>query len=172
MNTPTLFAERLYFGLPALRLRDATGRVLMRVTGIPPHRATGNLDAIAEDFQLGTHATRDLIEQMIQSGLLERLSPKGMEFGITDKFRGYAQARIVDPLPRDRAQMLVSHIAEMAATTFAMDSVAKLASQMADRGGYDIRLEAAAAKEWNTVRAWEIADRTLQIRGGCSCPIW
>jgi hypothetical protein len=39
-------------------------------------------------------------------------------------------------------------------------------SAMADRGGYDIRLEAAAAKEWNTVRAWEITDTTLQIRGG------
>jgi hypothetical protein len=37
---------------------------------------------------------------------------------------------------------------------------------MADRGAYDIRLEAAAAKEWNTVRAWEIVDQTLQIRGG------
>jgi len=37
---------------------------------------------------------------------------------------------------------------------------------MADRGGYDIRLEAAAAKKWNTVRAWEILDTTLQIRGG------
>jgi len=47
-----------------------------------------------------------------------------------------------------------------------MDSVWMLASQMADRGGYDIRLEAAAAKEWNTVRAWEIVDKTLQIRGG------
>jgi hypothetical protein len=47
-----------------------------------------------------------------------------------------------------------------------MDSVARLAAEMADRGGYDIRLEAAAAKEWNTVRAWELADQTLQIRGG------
>jgi hypothetical protein len=37
---------------------------------------------------------------------------------------------------------------------------------MADRGGYDIRLEAAAAKEWNTKRCWELLDRTLQIRGG------
>ena len=37
---------------------------------------------------------------------------------------------------------------------------------MADRGGYDIRLEAAAAKEWNTDRAWEIVDDTMQIRGG------
>jgi hypothetical protein len=47
-----------------------------------------------------------------------------------------------------------------------MDSMAKLCAQMADRGGYDIRLEAAAAKEWNTVRAWELVDQTLQIRGG------
>jgi hypothetical protein len=37
---------------------------------------------------------------------------------------------------------------------------------MSDRGGYDIRLEAAAAKEWNTCRAWEIIDNTMQIRGG------
>src|SRR5262249_33262235 len=34
------------------------------------------------------------------------------------------------------------------------------------RGGYDIRLEAAAAKEWNTYRAWQIVDDTMQIRGG------
>jgi len=61
----------------------------------------------------------------------------------------------------------ISHqIADLAATAFAMDSVWRLASQMADRGGYDIRLEAAAAKEWNTARAWELVDRTLQIRGG------
>src|SRR5262249_12315765 len=61
----------------------------------------------------------------------------------------------------------ISHqIADLAATAFAMDAVWKLASQMADRGGYDIRLEAAAAKEWNTARAWELVDRTLEIRGG------
>src|SRR5262249_1004249 len=28
------------------------------------------------------------------------------------------------------------------------------------------RLEAAAAKEWNTDRTWEIVDDTMQIRGG------
>src|SRR5204863_5935031 len=44
--------------------------------------------------------------------------------------------------------------------------VSKLAARLADRGGYDIRLEAAAAKEWNSVRGWEIIDQTLQIRGG------
>ena len=80
--------------------------------------------------------------------------------------RGWSNARQQWGVPIWKHEAIAHDIAEMAATTFAMDSVAKLASQMADRGGYDIRLEAAAAKEWNTVRAWEIADRTLQIRGG------
>jgi len=61
----------------------------------------------------------------------------------------------------------VSHkIADMAAIGFAMESVARLVTVMADRGNYDIRLEAAACKEWNTDRTWEIVDDTMQIRGG------
>jgi hypothetical protein len=80
--------------------------------------------------------------------------------------RGWSNARYQWGVPIWKHEAIAHQIADMAATAFAMDSVAKLASQMADRGGYDIRLEAAAAKEWNTVRAWELADRTLQIRGG------
>ena len=61
----------------------------------------------------------------------------------------------------------ISHkIADMASTTFAMESVATMATEMSNRGNFDIRLEAAAAKEWNTCRAWEIVDDTMQIRGG------
>ena len=80
--------------------------------------------------------------------------------------RGWAAAREQWGVPIWKHEVIGNRIAEMAATAFAMDSVATLAAELADRGGYDIRLEAAAAKEWNTVRAWELADRTLQIRGG------
>jgi alkylation response protein AidB-like acyl-CoA dehydrogenase len=54
----------------------------------------------------------------------------------------------------------------MASTVYAMESVSDLAQWLADEKGYDIRLEAAAAKEWNTVKAWRIVDETMQIRGG------
>ncbi len=80
--------------------------------------------------------------------------------------RGWSATRIQWGVPVWKHEAISHRIADMAATTFAMDAVSKLASQMADRGGYDIRLEAAAAKEWNTVRAWEMIDETLQIRGG------
>ncbi len=80
--------------------------------------------------------------------------------------RGWSNERKQWGVPIWKHEAIAHRIADMAATTFAMDSVSKLASAMADRGGYDIRLEAAAAKEWNTVRCWEMVDTTLQIRGG------
>jgi alkylation response protein AidB-like acyl-CoA dehydrogenase len=80
--------------------------------------------------------------------------------------RGWANERKQWGIPIGKHEAIAHRLAELAATTFAMESVSKLASAMADRGGYDIRLEAAAAKEWNTVRAWELIDTTLQIRGG------
>ena len=80
--------------------------------------------------------------------------------------RGWCNERQQWGVPIGKHEAMAHNLADFAATTFAMDSVSKLASQLADRSGYDIRLEAACAKEWNTVRAWEIADKTLQIRGG------
>jgi alkylation response protein AidB-like acyl-CoA dehydrogenase len=80
--------------------------------------------------------------------------------------RGWSNVRQQWGVPIWKHEAIAHQIADLAATAFAMDSVWRLASRMADRGGYDIRLEAAAAKEWNTVRGWELVDRTLQIRGG------
>lgn len=56
--------------------------------------------------------------------------------------------------------------ANIARSAFAMDSVSLAVGELADDDRFDLRLEAAAAKEWNTVQAWELIDQALQVRGG------
>lgn len=114
MKTPTLVQNRLYFGIEAMRLRDATDRVLSRVAGIPPQRATVGLHALSEDFGVTPATGRTLVEQMIEQGLLERLSPNGIEYGITDRFRALATARLVAPLRRQDAQSVLEQVARTA----------------------------------------------------------
>jgi alkylation response protein AidB-like acyl-CoA dehydrogenase len=80
--------------------------------------------------------------------------------------RRWSNVRVQWGKPIGRHEAITHKISDIAARTFAMEAVASLATEMSDRGGYDIRLEAAAAKEWNTYRAWEIVDETMQIRGG------
>jgi alkylation response protein AidB-like acyl-CoA dehydrogenase len=80
--------------------------------------------------------------------------------------RKWSSARVQWGRPVGRHESISHMLADMAASVFAMESVVDVTTEMADREGYDIRLEAAAAKEWNTVRAWHILDDTLEIRGG------
>jgi hypothetical protein len=68
--------------------------------------------------------------------------------------------------PVGRHEAITHKLADMAANTYAMESMARVTTWMADQGNFDIRLEAAASKEWNTARTWEIVDDTMQIRGG------
>ncbi|MCP3758654.1 acyl-CoA dehydrogenase family protein [Streptomyces sp. TBY4] len=57
-------------------------------------------------------------------------------------------------------------ISFIAATTFALEAVVDLASQMADEDRNDIRIEAALAKLYGSEMACLMADELVQIRGG------
>ncbi len=78
----------------------------------------------------------------------------------------WGNKRVQWGLPVGQHQAVQIKLAEMAANTFAMDSVAMLAAAFADHESADIRLEAAMAKYMGSEMSWKIADDLVQIRGG------
>ncbi|MBK7907627.1 MAG: acyl-CoA dehydrogenase family protein [Gemmatimonadetes bacterium] len=87
---------------------------------------------------------------------------KGMLRGV----RQWAAERVQWGQPIAKHDAIAQKIARLAASTFAMESVAYLSTALYERGGTDIRLEAAIAKMFNTELAWRSVDDALQIRGG------
>ncbi|RFU87029.1 acyl-CoA dehydrogenase [Streptomyces triticagri] len=68
--------------------------------------------------------------------------------------------------PVAKHEAVGSKISFIAATTFALEAVLDLSSQMADEDRNDIRIEAALAKLYGSEMAWLMADELVQIRGG------
>ena len=99
-----------------------------------------------------------------------RLSLPAATSGSAKRFveivRKWCNARVQWGIPVGEHEAIAHKNAHILASAFAMESVAYVVGELADKEGVDIRLEAAAAKEWNTVRNWQLADTTLQVRGG------
>ncbi len=80
--------------------------------------------------------------------------------------REYANERVQWGAPIGEHEAVAHMLSDIATRTFAMEAMSDLASEMALDPSYDIRLEAAVAKEWNSSEQWGIIDDTMQIRGG------
>jgi hypothetical protein len=115
MKARTLVTQRLYFGMDALNLRAATGRVLSRVVGLPRERARVSVRSLRQDFGVDTVQGKALVEQFVAEGLLEPPAELQADYGLTERFVEYASARVVEPLPRERARQLLANACELAA---------------------------------------------------------
>ncbi|WP_150236960.1 acyl-CoA dehydrogenase family protein [Nocardiopsis quinghaiensis] len=80
--------------------------------------------------------------------------------------REWSRERVQWGRPVGRHEEVAKKISYIAATTYAMEAMLDLASQMADDKRNDIRIEAAIAKLWASEHAYTIADELVQIRGG------
>ena len=110
----TLVTKRLYFGIDPLRLREASGRVLARIHGLEPARASISEEELRRDFGLDTVDGRSTLDAMVADGLLRPRTSVPSEYRITGRFFEYANARVVEPLPRARARALVARSCEIA----------------------------------------------------------
>ena len=114
MKPRTLVTDRRYFGLDAVSLRAAAGRVAARVAGLSPERARVRGAFLRQDFGLDTVEGRALLDDLCADGLLVRPAGPTSDFLVTPRFLEYATARVVEPLPRPKAKLLVARAGELA----------------------------------------------------------
>ncbi len=99
-----------------------------------------------------------------------RLSIPNMSVGATKSAieicRRWSAERVQWGKPVGKHEAISHMLADMASYIFAMEAIVEQTTEMADSHRVDIRLEAAACKEWVTYQTWKLIDNTMQIRGG------
>lgn len=114
MKLRTLVTDRLYFGFDPIKLRAATGRALARVVGLPAERARVSATNLRQDFALDTTQASALVNEFLAEGLLEPPNERSPGYGLTREFFQLAAARVVEPLPRSRAKLLLTEACMLA----------------------------------------------------------
>ena len=80
--------------------------------------------------------------------------------------REWSRERVQWGRPLGEHEAVAGKVAFIAATTYGLEAMLELASELADAGQTDIRIEAALAKLYGSEMAWLAADELVQIRGG------
>jgi hypothetical protein len=80
--------------------------------------------------------------------------------------REWSRERVQWGRPVGEHEAVAGKVAFIAATAYGMEAMLDLATELADAGRTDIRIEAAVAKLYGSEMAWLIADELVQIRGG------
>ena len=108
MKARTLVTQRLYFGMDALKLHACTGRALSRIVGLPRERARVSAPNLHQDFEVDPTQGQALIGQLVSAGLLQPAPERPDDYRLTERFFEFAAARIVEPLQRPRAKLLLA----------------------------------------------------------------
>src|SRR6185312_15769915 len=80
--------------------------------------------------------------------------------------REWSKERVQWGRPIGEHEAVAGKIAFIAATTYGLEAMLELSSELADAGKTDIRIEAALAKLYGSEMGCLIADELVQIRGG------
>jgi alkylation response protein AidB-like acyl-CoA dehydrogenase len=80
--------------------------------------------------------------------------------------REWSRERVQWGRPIGEHEAVAGKIAFIAATTYGLEAMLDLSSELSDAGGTDIRIEAALAKLYGSEMGCLIADELVQIRGG------
>jgi hypothetical protein len=100
--------------MEAVALRAAMARVLSRVAGLPAEAARVSRRNLYQDFGLDAAAAQDTLDQMVADGLFQQPDERQGDFALTERFLEFATARVVEPLPRERARQLLGKVCLLA----------------------------------------------------------